>query len=61
MPNDGCAFTQATVDAFLRRGVVSGLTTSFIDLSAGTSATPSAAGQADKATLIGNGCTVITN
>jgi len=61
MPNDACGFTQATVDAFLRRGVVSGLTTSFIDLSGGTSSAPSAAGLADKATLIGAGCTVITN
>lgn len=49
------------IDGILRRCVNSGLTTSTIDLSGGGNATPDAPGQADKATLIGNGCTVFTN
>lgn len=58
-----CALNLASVDLFLRRAVVSGFGPSgeFIDLSGGTNAIPDAAGQADKAFLIGQGCIVNTN
>jgi hypothetical protein len=49
------------VNGILARAVASGLTTENIDLSGGTNAPPSGQGIADKATLIGNGCTVLTN
>jgi hypothetical protein len=49
------------VDGVLRRGVASGITTDFIDLSGGANAVPDASGQVDKAALIGSGNTVLTN
>lgn len=58
---NGDALAVASVDNVLHRGVVSGNTGASYDLSAGTNATPDAAGQADKATLIGAGNTVATN
>lgn len=56
-----CALTAASVNHILARCVASGLTTSTIDLSGGTSAAPSGQGILDAATLVGNGCTVTTN
>ncbi len=57
----GCALTAASVNGILRRCVVSGLTTSDIELAGGTNAAPSGQGVADKATLIAAGNTVNTN
>lgn len=57
----GNALDETTVDLVLARGVASGMTDGSIDLSGGTNAAPSIAGQADKATLIGAGVTVTTN
>ena len=56
-----CALSAESVNHILARCVASGLTTSTINLSGGTSAAPSGQGILDKATLIGNGCTVTTN
>lgn len=58
---DGCALNLASVNLILRRCVLAGLTTAVIDVSGGTSVAPAGQGAADKATLIGNGCTVNTN
>lgn len=58
---DADALSAASVNEILARGVASGLTSEFIDLSGGTNAAPSGQGIVDKATLIGNGCTVNTN
>ncbi len=64
----GCALNQASVDGILvslanLNG--SGGTTSYnsltVNLSGGTSSTPSATGLTAKATLVGRGCNVITN
>lgn len=60
----GCALTQASVDRILELAVnnVPSLPVNWIiTLSGGTNATPSATGLTNKATLIGNGCTVTTN
>lgn len=57
----GCALNETSVNHILSRCVAAGLTTSIINLSGGTSAAPSGQGILDKATLIGNGCTVTTN
>jgi hypothetical protein len=64
----GAALTQASVDSILARLAAldgTGGTTSFhnatVNLSGGTSATPSAAGLTSKATLVGRGNTVTTN
>ncbi len=64
----GAKLTQASVDSILARLAAldgTGGTTSFqnatIDLSGGTSSTPSAGGLTSKATLVGRGCTVTTN
>lgn len=64
----GAALTQASVDGILARLASldgTGGTTTFqnatVNLSGGTSATPSAAGLVSKATLTGRGCTVTTN
>jgi hypothetical protein len=58
----GCNLTQPMVDQILARGVASaGYVTGTIDTSGGTSATPSVAGLANKAILIGRGITVNTN
>ena len=57
----GNAFSQTTVDNILVRMVATGATGGVIDLSGGTSSAPSATGLAAKATLLGNGWTVITN
>lgn len=58
----GCALVVAGVDQILARCVANaGYVSGTVDLSGGTNATPSAAGLADKATLIGRGCTVNTN
>ncbi len=57
-----CALDQASVDLVLARAVSNAAYVSgTVSLNGGTSATPSAAGLADKATLIGRGCTVNTN
>lgn len=68
VPTDGttiafnnCALDVTSVDLILHRCVLAGLTSATIDLSGGTNATPSVTGLADKATLIGNGCSVTTN
>ncbi len=58
---DSCALNAATVNRILAIGVANGLTQAFIKLDGGTNAAPSGQGIADKATLIGNGCTVVTN
>lgn len=59
---NGCALTQASVDHVLARCVANAAYVSgTVSLDGGTNATPSAAGLADKATLIGRGCTVNTN
>lgn len=52
---------QATVDYVLARGVAGAIASNIINLSGGTSSTPSAGGLANKATLIGNGVAVTTN
>lgn len=60
----GAALNQSSVDAVLHQCVLSPLftgVTGVIGLSGGTSSTPSAAGLTDKATMIGRGCTVLTN
>lgn len=56
-----CALDQASVDLVLHRCVLAAVTTCNIDLSAGTNATPSAAGLVDKGNLIAAGNTVSTN
>lgn len=55
------ALSATSVNHILARCVAAGLTASTIDLSGGTSSAPTGQGIADKATLIGNGCTVTTN
>lgn len=59
----GCALTQVFVDAVLHTWVLAGpgIVSGTLTLNGGTSATPSAAGLADKATLIGQGVAVATN
>jgi hypothetical protein len=57
----GCALDAASVNLILARCVASGLTTSTIDISTGTSAAPSGQGIIDKAALILAGNTVFTN
>lgn len=58
----GNALNQASVDGVLARYVANpSYNTGTIDLSGGTNSAPSPAGDADKATLIGRGATVITN
>lgn len=57
-----CALDQASVDHILARCVANAAYVSgTISLNGGTNATPSAAGLADKATLVARGCTVNTN
>ena len=58
----GCAFPAATVNAILHRcvGGTQGLG-DIVDVSGGTSSTPTGQGIADKATLQGRGVTVNTN
>lgn len=57
-----CSLNQATVDNILSLALnTATLTTSIINLSGGANATPSAQGLSDKADLISNGCTVLTN
>jgi len=51
----------ASVNQILRRGVVSGTTTSDYELANGANAAPAGQGLIDKATLIGAGNTVNTN
>lgn len=58
---NGASLDETSVDLILHRNFLAGLTTATIDLSGGTNATPSVAGQADKAALILAGCTVTTN
>lgn len=58
---NGCAFTQASVDNILGALVSSGVTNGTVNLSGGTSSTPSATGLAFKATLVSNGWTVTHN
>lgn len=58
---DFCALNAATVNRILAICVANGWTTGFIKLDAGTNAAPTGQGIIDKATLIGNGCTVVTN
>lgn len=53
--------SEATVDFILASGIAGSMTLGYIDLSGGSSSTPSATGLADKATLITNGVTVLTN
>jgi hypothetical protein len=57
----GNAFSQTTVDNILLRMVASGRTGGIIDLSGGTSSTPSVTGLAAKSTLEGLGWTVTVN
>lgn len=58
----GNALDQTSVDQVLARCVANaGYVAGTVDLSGGTSATPSATGLADKATLIGRGVVVNTN
>jgi len=57
----GNALTQACVDQVLRRCVLEVTWAALVDVSGGTSSAPSAAGLADKATLIARGATVNTN
>jgi len=58
----GNALNQASVDGVLARYVANPTySAGTIDLSGGTNSAPSPAGDADKATLIGRGATVITN
>jgi len=57
-----CALTAASVNHILARAVANaGYVTGTIDTSLGTNAAPTGQGIADKATLIGRGCTVTTN
>lgn len=58
---DGCALTQASVDAILAGLVAGGAEDADINLSGGTNAVPSAAGLTDKTALEGAGCTVTVN
>lgn len=58
---NNCAMSAATVNLILHRGVVSGDTSCDFELDGGTSAAPSGAGIADKATLVIAGNTVNTN
>lgn len=56
-----CALTHTSIEDIVRRGVISGLTQETFDFTGGTNAhlsALSAQGQADVATLIGNGCVV---
>ena len=57
----GCALTQTSVDNILASLVVSGRTNGSINLTGGTTSTPSAAGLASKATLLSRGWTVTHN
>lgn len=57
----GSGLNQATVDAILHKLVLGGQANGTCSLDGGTNATPSAAGLADKATLVGNGWTVTNN
>lgn len=54
----GNALTQAAVDALLAAAVAGGASGGTLALEGGTNATPSAAGLASKATLVGRGWTV---
>jgi hypothetical protein len=56
-----CALDQKTVDLILHRGVESGATTCYIELSGGTSSPPSTVGLVDKALLIARGNSINTN
>lgn len=57
-----CALPSATVNYILARGVASAsFVTGTINLNGGTNGAPTGQGIADKATLIGRGCTVSTN
>lgn len=55
------ALNVASINQILARGVNAGDTTSIFQLAGGTNAAPAGQGVVDKATLIGNGCTVNTN
>lgn len=57
----GNALNQASVDLVLHAGITGAMTSGLIDLTGGTNAAPSVAGQADKAALILAGVTVNTN
>jgi hypothetical protein len=58
----GNALNQASVDHILARGVANAAFVSgSVALTGGTNSTPSAAGLADKATLVGRGVTVTNN
>jgi hypothetical protein len=57
----GGALLVATVNSFLHRLVISGVTADIIDLSGGTNAPPAGQGAVDKASLIVAGNTVNTN
>lgn len=68
LPNTGAVLTfsgnalnQASVDNALHRCVVGGNNNGTLNVSGGTSSTPSAAGLADKVTLVGRGWTVNNN
>lgn len=59
-----CALSPTSIEGFLRRGVLSGLTTANLDFTGGTSATLAQLtlqGQADAATLTLAGCTLNFN
>jgi len=57
-----CALNQTTVDLILARCVANAAYVSgTVTLNGGTNSTPSAAGLADKATLVGRGCVVTNN
>lgn len=58
---DNCALNAASVNHILARGVASGITSTLIDLSAGTNAAPTGQGVIDKAALITAGNSVSTN
>lgn len=58
---DFCALNAATINRILAICVANGWSTGFIKLDAGTNSPPTGQGVIDKATLIGNGCTVVTN
>ena len=56
-----CALSQASVDGILASLVTAGRTNGTVNVHGGTSATPSAAGLASKATLVSRGWTVTHN
>ena len=58
---NGCAFTKPSVDAILAALDASGVTNGTVNLSGGTSATPSAGGLVSKGNLVGKGWTVTHN